>query len=82
MSDQSSSSFIIMDQYVSESLREYLGNTSGPMILYNTKWFATGMFSLAVSRSFFFFLPGEQTTIIDHVHQSELNNEIKINLPN
>lgn len=49
-----------MDQYVSESLREYLGNTSGPMILYNTKWFATGMFSLAVSRSFFSYQENKQ----------------------
>ena len=39
------------------------------------------MFSLAVFSTF--FLPGEQTTrIIYNVHQYELNNEIKINLPN
>lgn len=68
-----------MDQYVSESLREYLRNTFGPMIFYNTKLFGAGIFSFPVSSTF--FLPREQTTIIYNVHQSELNNEIKINLP-
>lgn len=59
-----------MDQYVFESLREYLKNTSGPMIFYNTD--GLELACLALLFSALFFLPGEQTTIIYNVYQSEL----------
>lgn len=61
-------------------LKRILKSTFGPMIFYNKKWFGAGIFSLAVSS--IFFLQGEQTTKIYNVHQSDLNNEIKRNLPN
>lgn len=70
-----------MDQCVSENLRKYW-NTYGPMIFYNTDGLELALFSLLFPALFFSCHENKQITIIFNVHLPELNNEIKINLPN